>query len=170
MKSAVAIIDQVLEKLLVFIMGLMVVVVTWQVVTRYVLNDPSSYTAELATYLLIWVSMLGAAYALRLRAHLGIDIVTVKLTGSAKKFSEIFIYSMIILFSALFFVYGGSYLVYVTLTVKQLSAAFQLPVGYIYLVLPISGLLMIFYSIAALTGQLEEKSSMLSAPNPGGQA
>lgn len=170
MKTAVNIIDQLLERLLVALMAIMVVVVTWQVVTRYVLNDPSSYTAELATYLLIWVSMLGAAYALRLRAHLGIDIFTAKLTGSSKRFSEYAVYAMIIVFSILFFVYGGIYLVYVTLTVNQLSAAFQVPVGYVYLVLPVSGLLMIFYSLAAMSGNLEPKESMLSAPETGGQS
>ncbi|NIX00358.1 MAG: TRAP transporter small permease subunit, partial [Phycisphaerae bacterium] len=54
-------------------MGVLVIDVTWQVITRFVLKNPSSWTEELATYLLIWVGLLGAAVALHRGAHLGID-------------------------------------------------------------------------------------------------
>ena len=150
MKALTQLIDAALKKILVWLMALMVIVVTWQVITRYVLNSPSSYTEELSTYLLIWISLLGAAWALRNRAHLGIDIFTRKLEGRAKTVSQLIIYSAVIAFAVIVFVYGGSRLVYMTLYLNQLSAAFKVPVGYVYTVIPISGMLMIYYAIDAL--------------------
>ena len=55
-------IDSVLEKILVIIMSSMVINVLWQVFSRYILTNPSSFTDELARYLMICVGVLGAAY------------------------------------------------------------------------------------------------------------
>ena len=55
-------IDSFLEKALILIMSLMVVNVLWQVFSRYLLTNPSSFTDELARYLMIWIGVLGAAY------------------------------------------------------------------------------------------------------------
>jgi len=150
MKKLTHWLDTFLKQALVWLMALMTIVVTWQVITRYVLNSPSSYTEELSTYLLIWISLLGTAYALRLRAHLGIDIFTRKLEGNAKQVSDLAIYLSIIVFAGAVFIYGGIRLVYVTLYLNQLSAAFKVPVGYIYTVLPLSGLIIVYYSVYAL--------------------
>ena len=58
-----------------FLLTIMVLDVIWQVFTRFVLKHPSSYTEELAGFLLIWIGLLGAGYAFYIRAHLGIDIL-----------------------------------------------------------------------------------------------
>lgn len=142
--------DQFIVGILVTLMAVMVVTVSWQVATRYILNSPSSYTQELATYLLIWISMLGSAYAVRLKAHLGVDVITRKLKGRSERIAHYFIYLMIITFATIVFLYGGSRLVYITLTLDQLSAALRVPIGYVYLIIPLSGALMVFYSIAAM--------------------
>ncbi len=147
MSKLTAAIDKVLEQALVWLMAIMVVVVTWQVATRYLLNSPSSFTEELATYLLIWISLLGGAYGVRLGAHLGVDVLTHRLEGRNKRISELLIYSMIIFFSLLVFIIGGIRLVYVTLTLDQVSAALKIPIGYIYTVIPLSGALMIYYAV-----------------------
>ena len=158
MKRLTAIIDNILEKILIVLFGLMVLVVTWQVFTRYLLNSPSSFTEELSTYFLIWISLLGAVYALRKQAHLGIDILTNRLSGSAKKLSHYIIHFAIIAFSLFVLIWGGVRLVWVTLQLNQISASLEIKIGYIYFVFPISGLLMIYYSIHFL---LYEKSKKL---------
>ena len=150
MQTLTRAIDKSLIWLLVILMSVMVVTVSWQVTTRYLLNSPSSYTEELATYLLIWISLLGAAYALRIRAHLGIDILVQRLKKSQQRSMEIAAWGTIIAFSLVALVFGGSWLVYVTLDLNQLSAAFQVPVGYVYLALPLSGILMTYYAVVAI--------------------
>ena len=146
-ERSIRLLDNTIAWSLIVLMALMVLVVTWQVATRYLLNSPSSYTEELATYLLIWISLLGTVYALRQRAHLGIDFLTRRFQGAGVRLSHHFVYLMVIVFAALVFVYGGSRLVYITLTLNQLSAAFKVPVGYVYSVIPVSGLLLVFYSL-----------------------
>jgi TRAP-type C4-dicarboxylate transport system permease small subunit len=149
-------VDRVLRWLLISLMSLMVATVTWQVITRYLLQTPSSYTAEMSTFLLIWISLLGGAYALRLRAHLGIDLISSRLSRKADVSITVVAHAAVIVFAALVLVYGGGRLVYVTLVLNQLSAAFQLPMGYVYLAVPISGLLMIYYSVIAIIADREE--------------
>ncbi len=151
------IIDRGLAVVLITLMSVMVITVSWQVATRYLLNSPSSYTEELATYLLIWISLLGAAYALRLRAHLGIDIVIRRMRPINQRQARVLAYGVIMIFSLVALVFGGGWLVYVTLDLNQLSAAFQLPIGYVYTVLPLSGLLMTYYSIVAIRDLRDEQ-------------
>lgn len=145
-------IDAVLAWVLVALMAAMTVTVTWQVATRYLLGSPSSITEELATFLLIWVSLLGAAYALRVGAHLGVDVVVRRLRGKARRRAEAAVFVVVIAFSLIVLLYGGSRLVYVTIKLNQLSAALQVPMGYVYLVLPLSGLLMVYYAALGLRG------------------
>ena len=74
-------VERALGWLLVVLMSVMVVDVTWQVASRFLLQDPSSFTEELAGLLLIWISLLGAAYGFLTRAHLGIDLLVSQLGG-----------------------------------------------------------------------------------------
>ena len=150
MKSVHRAVDSLLEWFLVTLMGVMVLNVLWQVFTRFVLRDPSSYTEELARYLLIWVGLFGAAYCVSKRMHLSIDVLTERLRGRAKVASDLFIYGAVFAFALLAMVIGGLRLVYITLTLNQVSAALQVKLGYVYLALPLSGVLILFYSVAGM--------------------
>ena len=147
MKTITQLIDNFIEKILVILFAMMTLTVTWQVFSRFVLNSPSSYTEELSTYILIWISLLGGVYAFRKKAHIGIDILTNKLSKPFDKFSKYIIHFANILFFSFVFVWGGLNLVMITLQLNQISASLKIKIGYIYFILPISGLLMIYYSI-----------------------
>ena len=151
-------IDAALRQVLIIFMALLVFTVSWQVFTRFILRDPSSYTEELARFLLIWIGLLGAAYALRTKAHLGIDILLSRSVGTQKKAVEVTVYSFIILFAFFVMILGGYRLVSITLQLNQLSAAMGMKMGYIYLVLPVSGILMIYYSIIFIMEALSGKN------------
>ena len=141
-----AAVERVLEWTLVVLMGLMVVNVLWQVATRFLLKNPSSYTEELARYLLVWVGLLGASYAAGKRIHLSIDLLPEKLEGRRRHLLLLFVEVCIFSFALFVLVIGGTSLVLLTLGLGQTSAALQVPLGYVYLVLPLSGLLMMFFS------------------------
>ncbi len=160
MKVLVQLLDNILSKILVFLMAFIVIVVTWQVITRFLMSTPSSYTEELARFLLIWIGVLGGSYALRTRAHLGIDILTTKLQGRQKDMLMVGIYLAIILFSALIMVAGGIKLVSLTFTLNQISASLGIKMGYIYLVLPLSGIIMIIYSLYVIIYSLKVRSAI----------
>ena len=125
----------------------------WQVFTRFVLRDPSTFTEELARYLLIWVGLLGAAYAAGQRKHLAVDLLPTRLAGRARRRLLRFIEACVLVFALAVLVVGGGRLVWVTLYLQQTSAALQVPLGYVYLALPLSGLLIAFYAAYALWTQ-----------------
>lgn len=159
MEKWTGLITKVLEKTLMILMAAIVIDVSWQILTRFVIKDPSSFTEELAGFLLIWIGLLGASYALYTRAHLGIDILTARLEGTKRRNSEIIIYVIVLLFALFVLVIGGFKLVFLTFTLNQISPALGISVGYIYLVLPLTGLLMIYYSVffivKALRGEID---------------
>lgn len=142
------IIDNILEKVLAFLMGLMVINVLWQILARYIPVLPGAFTDELARYLLIWVGILGAAYASGKHMHLALDLLPEKLKGAARSKLLIFINVLVVLFAFLVMVVGGIRLMYITLYLEQKSAALGIPLGYVYMVLPLSGFLIIYYAIS----------------------
>ncbi|MBE9517474.1 MAG: TRAP transporter small permease [Bacteroidetes bacterium] len=139
--------NKVLELFLVILMSVLVVDVLWQVFSRYLLSSPSSFTDELAGYLLIWVGILGAAYVAGRKEHLAIDILVQRSPPARQRIMQIIIHSLILLFALSVMVIGGAVLVYTRFVLQVKSAALQLPLGYVYSVLPISGLIIIYYEV-----------------------
>ena len=150
MKQLVRFIDSALSFTLAVAMTGILVAVVWQVISRYLLGDPASYTEEIARFLLIWIGILGAALAYRKRAHLGFSLLVDKLVGHNKKVALTLIASVVILFCAIVMLNGGALLVYLTWALNQISASLGIKIGYIYSVLPLSGLLIIFYSLVEI--------------------
>lgn len=138
-------IDRVVSTMLIAIMAIMVINVTWQVLSRYIVQSPSSYTDELSRYLLIWLGMLGAAYVAGKNGHLAIDIYPQKLKGAARRRVFILINLIIIAFVVPVMILGGGNLVYITYTLQQKSATMGLPLAFVYAIIPLSGLLVLFY-------------------------
>ena len=139
-------IDRVIEWALILLMAGMVVNVTWQVFTRFILKDPSSFTEELARFLLIWTGLMGATYAVSKKIHLAINLLADSLTGYPKIATEIFINLCIFLFALFVMLIGGINLVEMSFTLNQVSAALEMKLGYVYLVLPLSGILIMYFS------------------------
>ncbi|MGD2216604.1 MAG: TRAP transporter small permease [Gemmatimonadales bacterium] len=142
--------ERALAWLIVGLMVAMVADVSWQVVSRFLLRAPSSFTEELAGFLLIWIGLLGAAYALRTRAHLGIDLLTERLTGAGKCAAAILAHTLVLLFAFTVMVVGGLRLVQLAFQLNQISAAMGLRMGYVYLALPLAGLLMVVFSLESI--------------------
>lgn len=148
-------IDFALKWILVFIMAAMTLNVLWQVFSRFILQNPSSITEELARYMLIWIGILGASYVSGQKMHLAIDLLSTKLSGIKKSYLEIVIQICVLIFALFVMVIGGVRLVQITLTLNQISAALQIPLGYVYTVVPISGSLIVFYSVVFLVEEFQ---------------
>ncbi|SFC46575.1 TRAP-type C4-dicarboxylate transport system, small permease component [Zunongwangia mangrovi] len=141
------ILDKLLGGALVFLMGLIVLAVLWQVFSRYVLQNPSSVTEEIARYLLIWIGLLGAAYASGQQEHLSINILPPKLNPENRIKLMIFINILIVAFCFTVLIIGGGNLVLMNIELGQNSAALHLPLSVVYTVIPISGVLIIIYKL-----------------------
>lgn len=170
-----------LEFAVVLAVGLLVLDVLWQVVTRFASKipgivplpgavasflqsvKPSSWTEELATMLLIWVSLLGASVAFSEKGHLGVDYFVSKLPEKAKSAVEIIVYLLVAFFAAMLLIYGGWKLVALTLSTNQRSPALDVNMGHVYLALPISGLFIVLFSLEMIVEKLSPSRTKESA-------
>ena len=154
-----ATIDKVLSVFMVILMAVLVLDVLWQIASRYLnrlliswmnIQLPTkvyAFTDELAGFLLIWVALAGAAYVTGKKQHLAIDLLSAKLSQTGKRFVGRIINTLILLFAVLVMIIGGTWLVYTRFILGQVSAALEIPIGYVYLIVPVSGILISYYAI-----------------------
>lgn len=126
----------------------LVIVLAWQVLSRYAMNAPSSSTEEILRYGVIWMSMLGAAYASGRGTHMSVDLLRDRLSRGGKLRLDALIAVGFILFAGIVLIWGGSR--GVAIAARQTSAVMQIPMSWVYLSLPVSGGLMILYSLLNL--------------------
>ena len=132
----------------------LVVCVVWQVVSRYISPRPSTVTDELARFMFMWIGLLGAAQASAYKQHLAIDLLAMKLQGSAKRALNVVIECCIIAFAALVMIKGGWELTVKTFANNQVTPALQWPMGYVYMVVPVAGVLMVFFAVVEIVNTL----------------
>ena len=153
------IIDKIIEVMCTAIMGYMVLAVCWQVITRFVLKNPSTVTEEILRYLLVWTTMVGGAYAYGRRKHLSINMLARKLPARAQKLLDIFVQAIVIAFCVVVMIIGDLRLVETTF--NQISSALHLPMPYVYASILVGGVLIIFYAIIFI---LEDIKAMRELP------
>jgi len=139
--------ENILAHLLVVLMGLMVLNVLWQVFSRYVIGEPSAFTDELARFLMIWLGLLGTAYVSGKNGHVAIDVLAKRANAKNQALLKRVVSGFIILFCLAAMVTGGGWLVYITYELKQLSPALGLPLAYVYIVIPLSGLIVVYNKV-----------------------
>ena len=123
----------------------MVALTCWQVLTRYVLQNPSSWSEELVSYLFAWMALFGASLVVGERGHMNIPIVVERMGEKGRKFLAIFAELVALAFSSVILVYGGIQIT--SLAMGQMTSSLGLPIGVFYIILPLSGLLNIVYTI-----------------------
>ncbi|MCP4179411.1 MAG: TRAP transporter small permease [bacterium] len=164
---------KILEYIAIVLMGSLVLVVVWQILSRYVMPLPSTWTAEVARILLIWVSLIGTCIVFMEKGHLGVDFFVDKFAkGKIRIYADILVYVIVLIFSCTIFLYGGGRLVYLIMTVThQITPVLGMNKGIVYLAIPICGAFMvlfccegIFEKIMLLRGKLTK--SELSGIHP----
>lgn len=140
----------VLEWTVVILLSIMLLSVLWGVLTRYIFADQSPWTDELARFMLIWVSILGAAYVSGKNAHIAIDLLPATFPEKKKLLLDIVTSVIISIFVFVIFLIGGLRYIYISFKLGQTSAALEVPMGYVYLVLPLSGIIIIYFKILAI--------------------
>ncbi|MBL3656226.1 TRAP transporter small permease [Fulvivirga sediminis] len=146
----IKVINRGLSYVLVILMVVMVLDVLWQVFSRYILVSPSSFTDELARFLLIWIGVLGAAYASGQGSHLAINLLSDKLNEKQQVRLKVLQNLLICIFAFTAMILGGGRLVYITYMLSQNSPALNIPLFVIYAIIPISGVLILIYKLAEI--------------------
>ncbi len=146
--------DKVMRFFMAMAMLSLVVGGFWQVFTRWVLNNPSTFTEEFMRYMLIWSAMIGSAYCFYKDQHLALDLFSKKAKGNAKIALTVFIEVCIVSFVIYVFVYGGARL---AMSATNASPVMQIPFTVLYSILPISGIFIVFARIIKYIDIFQEK-------------
>ena len=140
-------IENVLVTLLMLVATIVAVV---QVVARYVFNNSLYWSEELILYSLITMSFLTAGMGVRYGAHISVEALY---AVGGPRFSRMLHYVAALLgllFAAMLIWYGGR-LHLGTMAMNQLSPAMRIPVGLVYLVIPVCGVFMLLRYLLVLS-------------------
>lgn len=100
MKHVKKSIDRVIEFLTCTLFLIMIAVASWQVLSRFILKNPSTFTEELLRYSLIWLAMLATAYVVGKSEHIAISFLRDKMDEDSGFKLDIVIQAFFLLFSA----------------------------------------------------------------------
>ena len=137
--------DTLVGGICVFLFAVMVVVGTYQIVTRFVFNNPSTISEELLTYTFAWMAMFASALVFGKRDHMRITFLVDKLPDSKRRILEIGIEVLVVAFAVIVLIYGGFTIMQLTMTQK--TASLGIMMGVVYSVVPVCGILIAVYGI-----------------------
>ncbi len=148
MKLVRSILDRIVEAASIVIFAAMVLLVAFQVFTRYVLNQPAAFTDTLTRYLFVWLVLITATYAFGKREHMCITFIKDKLPKRQIHMIDMAIEVINLVFSAAVMVFGGIRIS--SMQMVQLDSVLKIPMGVIYLIIPITGVGIVLYSLCNL--------------------
>ena len=137
--------NTVVSTICIVLFAVMVVVGTYQIITRFVFNNPSTISEELLTYTFAWMAIFSSAYVFGKRDHMRMTFIADKLPKEQRKILEIVIELLIIAFAVIVLIYGGFTIMGLTMTQK--TASLGVMMGVIYAVVPICGILIAIYGV-----------------------
>ncbi|MBM4761492.1 TRAP transporter small permease [Bacillus sp. B15-48] len=137
--------DKVVGTFSVVLLAAMVVMALWQVFTRFILNSPSTFTEEFLRFSLIWLTMVGGAYVLGQKKHLAIVFFARKLPQKSQLAVTLLVEAFVILFAVVIMILGG--MTAFQNAMGQVSPSLRMPMEYLYLSLPVGGVMFLLYSL-----------------------
>jgi len=146
-------IEKALDAVLVLMMIVMGGAVVLQVISRYIFNNPTSWSEELARYLFVWITFLGAAVVIRKRRHVDVTVLTDRLPPSAAKVVYL-VSDVAVLFMLGALTWAGAGLA--IMAHRQLSAAMDLPMSLAYSAMPVGTGLMFVFLVATMIWEWKE--------------
>ena len=140
MKRVNQIIDGVMRFLMAVAMFALIAGGFWQIFSRWILGNPSTFTDEFLRYVLIWASMIGSAYCFYKDQHLALDLVKSRARGAGKNILNIFIEACVMFFVIYVFIHGGMTLSRYS---TNASSVMHIPFKVLYGILPASGIMIV---------------------------
>jgi TRAP-type C4-dicarboxylate transport system permease small subunit len=136
--------ERVLIVVVAALMSALALLVCWQVFSRYVLKASPFWVEEVVVTFMMWIGLLGAAALVWRGSHMSLELFVKRLPGGARPWAEALTDVVIAAFAAFLAVQGW---VLASATMSSAMATVPLPVGVSYLVLPLSGVLMIVFAL-----------------------
>jgi TRAP-type C4-dicarboxylate transport system permease small subunit len=127
--------DNFEEYFVVWTMALMTVLVFCQVVMRYVFSSSLSWSEEFARFIFMWLSWVGASYAVKERSHFRVEMFANLLKGRRRRNFELLILAVWFGFSVVMAWLGTRLMIFLMET-GQISAAMEIPMSWVYASVP----------------------------------
>jgi C4-dicarboxylate transporter DctQ subunit len=135
------------ESLMYLLLAVMVVTTFLQVFFRYVIFHSLPWSEELSRYALVWLTFIGASCGIKRGIHVAVEALTQALPPRARRLLCQLTCLLITFLGAVLIIYG---LKLALVNLGQLSPSLHIPIGIIYLALPVGGLLMAVHALALL--------------------
>ncbi|GEM_PF-1074830 len=142
--------------MLILLLSAMVVLGLLQIISRFVIKAPITWSEALLMYMFVWFSFIGASLAVKELAHFEVELFMVRLPQPVQKAVAVAVYVLIFSF-AVFMVWKGAFLV--KLNQRQLMAMMPFTMSVPYMVLPLSGACMALHSLKHVVGLVGRHSS-----------
>ena len=139
--------NKVFGYFLAFVLAFMIVIIFWQVIARYVVGSSLSWSEELSRFLMIFLVLIGSSIALRDGKLIAVEVVQDALKGNAKKCLKIIAQLISIVFYVILIKYGMEV---ANSFGNQVAPGTRISMYFIYLSLPIGGLLLLMNSITCI--------------------
>lgn len=137
-----------------WILAAMAIMVFANVVLRFLTDNSILWVEELSRYLMIWLTLIGAGLVLRYGGHIGIENLQEKLPGQAHRIRMI-IFGLMLAFFVFMFVVGVRYAIF---TWGQSTPVMDIPVGAVYLAMPIGFALLIVHALIMMRGWIGSRA------------
>lgn len=147
-------IDNIIEYLCMGTLVVLVCIVFFQVFTRYVLKFTPRWSEETSVILLIWLGFITMAIGVKKGMHLSISAIVDLFPKPVRKVIYYFDELAVMIFGIILFIYGKDLSV---ATMSSTMPATQLPSGVLYAILPVSGALIIIYTIIRIFDLIIDK-------------
>lgn len=152
-------INKAVEVFSILLIVVMVLLVLWQVVARYVLNNPSTFSETLTKYLFVWLVLATSTYAFGSREHMRIEVLDHRLSKKAKKVVNIVIEMITIVFAAAIMVFGGS--IITGMQMVQIDSSLHIPMGIVYSIIPVCGVITVFYCVCNILDECKVEKEVV---------
>jgi TRAP-type C4-dicarboxylate transport system permease small subunit len=139
--------ERIVQFTLVGMVGVMTVIIILQVFMRYLFLFSLSWSEEVARYLMIWGSFLGASLALKYGFHIGVEFVINRIPEKMRGWINLTA-KLGVLFFLIYFTIGGFRLSWAVR--DQDSPALLFSMAYAYLSAPVGGVFMIIQLLSLL--------------------
>lgn len=137
--------DKILSAVCAALMAFMSVLVVYQVFTRYVLNNPSTFSEDLLTYVFVWMSLFSTALVFGEREHMSLSIFSDRLKGKYRIFLSVATELIIMVITYIVFINGGR--AFMNVGATQISPTLHIPMICVYAIMPVCGIIIIVYCI-----------------------
>lgn len=138
------VVDAILRWICIVLFALLVILVVYQVVIRS-FGGGNAWTEAMARIIFIWQGIIGAAYVIGENDDVAIDFLVRKFPAAVVKFFEVLAHSIVGFFAVWVMIMGGWRLA--DSAFDQTVELLPFSQGQIYLILPVTGILIAIYCI-----------------------